>query len=373
MLYKIILTNGSQSDILHNYSDNAPKITDGTIVESVNAVPSFSFTVYPNNPLYNDIVSYLSTIRVIDMDTDAELFCGRVITVSQYMTADGRIYKIVSCEGELGYLCDTVQDIGSVPSGTHTTSLISNIIYEHNSNNDNKFEVGSVELGGFPEGVDSDWQTTFDLLKYLYVDSMGGEIRMRKDDAGARLIDYAKRFEEPSDTIIAVSDNLQSLSVAYNNVGLITRLYPLGGVMDNGKRLTVAASGKTQGSPYIDNAKLIAKYGIICGTVIYDDIRGDASNITSLALRLWRRGMSYMDNLTVGEAQYSISALDLSVIDGSYDRLKLYGVYSLHNSLMNIFDSVRITGRTLYLDRPYLSKITIGSKQTALSELLARR
>ena len=370
--YKVTISDGVSSDILHNYGQTAPKISNGKVAESVNEIPAFDFTVYPDNPCYGDIEPLTTSIKVHDMDKDEELFSGRVLSVTQQMNSDGLIYKDIQCNGELGYLNDTVQEGGSVTSGTHTTSVMSGVLNNHNAESSIKFYNGNVEMGGFPLGVEYEWVSTFKALRYLYVECMGGEIRLRKTEDGTRYIDYAAKFENKSDTPILLGDNLQSLIVTKSATDLITRLYPLGGVMPNGRRLTVAASGQTQGADYIEEAELVEKYGIISGTVRFDDISGELENMPTLALRLWRKGVNYLQTKTIDMAQYTVSVLDLSVSDDNYSQFKLYGVHKLKNKLMDIDDEVRITGRVLNLDEPYRSKLTFGSKQTTLSGLLAK-
>lgn len=372
MHYKVTISDGVSSDILHNYRQTAPKISNGKVAESINEIPAFDFRLYPDNPCYGDIEPFTTSIKAHDMDNDEELFEGRVLSVTQHMDVNGLIYKDVSCEGELGYLNDTMQEGGSVTSGVLTTSVMSGVLDNHNAASNFKFYSGNVELGGFPLGVEYEWVNTFEALQYLYVECMGGEIRLRKAEDGTRHIDYAKKFEEQSDTPIVLGDNLQSLSVTKSAVNLITRLYPLGGVMPNGRRLTVRPSGQTQGADYIEDAELIKKYGVISGTVMFDGISGELEDAPTLALRLWRKGTNHLQSQKVTIAQYTVSALDLSVSDDNYSQFKLYGVHKLKNKFMGIDDDVRITGRVLDLDALYWSKLTFGSKQTTLSGLLAK-
>ncbi|MCB6617379.1 hypothetical protein, partial [Ruminococcus sp. 210702-SL.1.03] len=76
--------------------------------------------------------------------------------------------------------CDSVQPEGEVSQGTINRSVLSDIIAEHNAQSSQKFALGNVEMAGFPEGSAYDWGVTFDVLRALFVDTLGGEIRLRK-------------------------------------------------------------------------------------------------------------------------------------------------------------------------------------------------
>lgn len=77
---------------------NAPKVT-----LKENSAGSFSFTILPNHPQYDNIKKMKSIIQVYD--NDDEIFHGRVIDE----TKDFYNRKKIECEGELAYLNDSVQ------------------------------------------------------------------------------------------------------------------------------------------------------------------------------------------------------------------------------------------------------------------------
>ena len=91
-----------------------------------NNAGSFSFTIFPTHPYYNQIQKLKSVIQVFQ-DED-EIFCGRVIDEK----IDFYNRKTVTCEGELGYFNDSIQR----PAVYHNytiASYLQTLINLHNS------------------------------------------------------------------------------------------------------------------------------------------------------------------------------------------------------------------------------------------------
>lgn len=365
MNYRVTITNGTQSEILHSFRPSDPKISQAKITEAVNEIPSFSCRLLPDNPAYNDLTAGVTTVELVNLDSTDTLFEGRCISVYDSMGIDGKMSKIATFEGELGYLCDSVQPEGSVSQGTINRGVLSDIIAEHNAQSSQKFALGNVEMAGFPEGSAYEWGGTFDTLRSLFADTLGGEIRLRKS-GGTRYIDYAAEFAIQKDMPIYCGGNMREITCTADTCGLITRLYPLGAVRPSiGKRLTISASGKTSGKEYIERADLVAKYGVRSGVQIYD-VYGDGDTVVRGATMLWRRGLNDLNAVAIGQRQYKISALDVSA---GYE---LYGVHRVVNKIMGIDEQLRIIGRTLDLDAPHNSTLTFGSKAATLSDAVAK-
>ena len=375
MAYKVTIKNGVVAAVIHDGSiPDGDRISGAKITEQVNAIPCFEFAINPDNPAFLSGIEQLTTkVTVKDLDTGNNIFIGRVLGITDSMAEDGRIYKAVTCEGELGYLCDTIQQPKELTSGTLSTSVLSDIIAAHNAiaDADRRFYVGNCEIVGLPEGCSYDWGNTFDTLRWIFVDCLGGEIRLRYD-GGKRYIDFAKQFGKTSDTQIRLSENMRSISRAKDIGGLITRLYPLGAVRANGARLNIEPSGLSGGKAYIEDADLVSKYGVICGIIIYDDIHGDAESLSTGAARLYRKAAADFGKITVQSWNYTISALDLSYIDVDYNRFELYDSYRAVNTLAGIDETIRVTGRTLDLSQPWLSELTFGERTTSLSTMISK-
>ena len=106
-MYVVKLINGINETIIHG---NIEKITNGKIKEEINAIPSFSFSIYPNNAGYQLLTPFYTKVEVYDEKHQHTAFDGRVLVVEPSMDSSGLILKRVTCEGKLAYLNDTIQE-----------------------------------------------------------------------------------------------------------------------------------------------------------------------------------------------------------------------------------------------------------------------
>lgn len=377
-MYKITITNGDSETVIHNgvLDDKALKVTGGTLTEEINSTPSFTFTMNPDNPGYSEIEGMYTRITVRDLKKSCDIFKGRVLNVSDSMDSSGMVAKDVTCAGEMDYFCDSVQwEPMYRTSGSLSNYVLGDIIDTYNSNveKSKRFEVGECELAGLPEAVETDeGTTTMEALQAFMVDGFGGELRVRNED-GTRYIDFSMGFGEKSGTEIKLASNMKAITKSIDPSGIITRLYAFGAVKSNGKRLTLAASGHTSGAPYIDNDELIEKYGIICGAVIYDDIKGEFQTEASAVARLYTRAKKYFDSLSTETRTYQLTALDLSKIDANYDEFELYNTYTVRNRLMGISEDLRVTKRTVKLDEPQNSELSFGDTAESMAGAVSRQ
>lgn len=374
-MYVISIINGGISTTIHDgRQPDGARTAGGTLKETINAIPSFSFAVYPDNPGYGRFKPMLTTIRVQELRSDEYIFYGRVLSVTTTMDGEGRVSQAVTCEGELAYLCDTIQQEATYMTSVLSSDQLRGILATHNDQADSskQIEMGNCEMMGLGVLVDTDYCTTWDLLQDLFVNGYGGEIRLRHEGS-KRYLDFAQQFGSTGTQDIRLGENLRSISKAEEIGTIVTRLYPLGGRQSGGRRLTVAASSQTMGLPYIDLPDLQKIYGIICGTVIFDDIVGEGPHENNAAVKLYRAAMQYLDGLNASEIVYKVSALDLSTINEDIGTFKLYNSYYISNNVAGISPTLRLTGRTIDIDNPHLSTLTFGTKRQSLNAIVARK
>lgn len=70
-MFIVTITNGAENTIIH--SDGTDRISGGKIAKSINAVDSFSFTIYPNNAGYDFLKPLTTAVRFM-MKTLARTF-----------------------------------------------------------------------------------------------------------------------------------------------------------------------------------------------------------------------------------------------------------------------------------------------------------
>lgn len=66
-MHTVTITNGIEKTTIH--SDNLDRISGGKIVKAVNAVDSFTFTIYPDNAGYDKLKPLTTSVTVTDDST----------------------------------------------------------------------------------------------------------------------------------------------------------------------------------------------------------------------------------------------------------------------------------------------------------------
>lgn len=351
-MHTVTITNGVEKTTIH--SDNLDRISGGKIVKAVNAVDSFTFTIYPDNAGYDKLKPLTTSITVTDDSTGKDIFIGRVLKCPDSMDEQGLICKSVTCEGRLGWLYDSVQPYAEYKVVGIRTVLAS-FISKHNAQvgDDKHISVGQVTVTGENNYTYSvNWISTMDAISEQLVGKFGGEIQLRDQD-GKVYIDYLEHIGHGTDTKIELAVNLKTISREVDETSVITRLYPLGAKRtDSEKRLTIGSVNG--GKDYIEDSALVAKYGVISGTQTWDDV--------TQASILKTKATAYLKSANKAKKQYKITAVDLSTIDMNFEQFELGCWYRIVNPLMGIDEDLRIIGITINLDSPEQSELTFGDK-----------
>lgn len=351
-MHTVTITNGIEKTTIH--SDNLDRISGGKIVKAVNAVDSFTFTIYPDNAGYDKLKPLTTSVTVTDDSTGKDVFIGRVLKCPDSMDEQGLICKSVTCEGRLGWLYDSVQPYAEYKMvGVRT--VLASFISKHNAQvgDDKHISVGQVTVTAENNYTYSiNWISTMDAISEQLVGKFGGEIQLRDQD-GKVYIDYLEHIGHGTDTRIELAVNLKTISREVDETSVITRLYPLGAKLtDSEKRLTIGSVNG--GKDYIEDSALVAKYGVISGTQTWDDV--------TQASILKTKATAFLKSANKAKKQYKITAVDLSTIDMNFERFELGCWYRVVNPLMGIDEDLRIIGITINLDNPEQSDLTFGDK-----------
>lgn len=351
-MHTVTIKNGVEKTTIH--SDNLDHISGGKIVKAVNAVDSFTFTIYPDNAGYDKLKPLTTSITVTDDSTGKDVFIGRVLKCPDSMDEQGLICKSVTCEGRLGWLYDSVQPYAEYKMvGVRT--VLASFISKHNAQvgDDKHISVGQVTVTAENNYTYSvNWVSTMDAISEQLVGKFGGEIQLRDQD-GKVYIDYLEHIGHGTDTRIELAVNLKTVSREIDETSVITRLYPLGAKLtDSEKRLTIGTVNSSK--DYIEDSALVAKYGVISGTQTWDDV--------TQASILKTKATAYLKSANKAKKQYKITAVDLSTIDMNFEQFELGCWYRVVNPLMGIDEDLRIIGITINLDSPEQSELTFGDK-----------
>lgn len=362
-MFIVTITNGAENTIIH--SDGTDRISGGKVAKSINAVDSFSFTIYPNNAGYDLLKPLTTAVKVYDESTDKDIFIGRVLKCPDSMDERGLICRKVTCEGRLGWLYDSVQPYIEYKM-VGISTVLSSFLSKHNAQvgADKRIELGQVTVTASNNYTyTANWDKTMDVIADKLIGKFGGEIQLR-DKGGKVYLDYLEKIGHGTDTTIELAVNLKTISREVDETAVITRLYPLGAKLtDSEKRLTIGTVNG--GKDYIEDSSLVAKYGIISGTQIWDDV--------TLASNLLSKGKEYLKSVNRAKVQYQITALDLSRIDKHIEQFELGCWYRVKNSLMGIDEDLRIVGISIDLDNPQASQLTFGDRFETLSGFMTAK
>lgn len=365
------------NDTLIHYAtlfDSGYVLTDPVIKrDSLYSQGSFTFTMAPNHPCYDD-VEPLNTIVTVYNDTE-ELFRGRVINTTQ----DFYNQKEVYCEGELAFLLDSYYRPFGFSGGV--SEFFTAIIENHNSQVDEtrQFQVGEVTVTDPNDYIVRSSETpvsSWDMINDRLIDLLGGYIRVRVED-GVRYIDYLADYEDYSDQTIEFGKNLLDLESYISAEDIITCLIPYGAEYEaddenyteqpengsyNGNRVTIE-SETDDGRDYVYSETGVALYGQIWGTNTWDDV--------TLASNLLTKAQAYVDASIAAATTLTIKAVDLHLVDVDMTRIHLGDYVKVYSKPHNLSLWLQCTAMSIDLQNPEDTEITLGNGLATLTGFMA--
>lgn len=369
-MYVVNIKNGENVIPIQNAKH---KLFSGNVVQGINTIDSFQFSILPNNPAFNNLHEYMTLVEVINTSKNRTEFYGRVLLLSPSMSENGLITQDVVCESYFGFLCDSQQEY-VVEKDWTVNELFTHIISCHNSQIEDykKFKVvidKDLKYKTVYEGIQR--ENTWETIKKKLLDKIGGEIVLSVEN-GINVITYCQKAGETKTTKIALSKNMKSIKKENNPSSFITRLIPLGAKLNDKteERLEIdVATNKIhfnayqvyEGKNYIDDIYSILAYGVRVGYVEFDDV--------TLASNLLDKGLIWLDENNKILTKYSITALDLSILGLDIDDFQIYNSHPIENKLLNIDDTVRIMKKNINVCDEVKSSFEIGDKFKTLSEI----
>lgn len=286
-MYIIKIKNGETEKVLHELDVNSVRRAAAfTFSRGINEKQKASITVYPQNPVYDEIYEKKTIIEIINSHTGEVDFEGCVREIQDSgMNSDGVIGKKLICDGYLAYLEETVQPY-KVYNGAPADTFLMSILAEHNryTSEDKHITLGACNItstGNFT----TEYGSTLDEIQRNLIDSFGGEVQIRRNASGNLVLDYMTQIGTVKNTKVELAENMVALNVSNDTSGIVTRLFPLGPTLNDntGARMTIESIN--DGKPYIDSTEGIETYGIIQSTVDYSG-DGDFETLASLEKEL---------------------------------------------------------------------------------------
>ena len=374
-MYLIKIYDGAddaQGTVIHTPYADGHKVSSGNIDIVGDGVSSFEFSINPESPAWNNIRPLRTLIDVLDVRRNNKIFSGRVLRPVQTMSSDGLFTIIYQCESKLAYLQDSTQRHGEYNNMT-VLDFLQILFNRHNQQVEpyKRFEVGNVTVTTSTDNIYRflGYEKTFEAIQSKLIDRLGGHIRVRKE-GGVNYLDYLESVGEVKNTPIQLRTNLKDMQKEIDPTDVITRLVPLGARLEapegessiSEPRLTIESVNS--GVDYLDDADLIAEFGIIEGNIVYDDIN------TPSTLKL--RGEQFFSGQRAARVSYDVNVPDLSLIDTRFEAFEVDGWYYIENPVFAISEPLQVIGMTIDIYNPELSKLQIGEKYKTLSDYQAQ-
>ena len=362
---------------------------------AVNAAGTFTFTMYPSHPCY-ELTDNTKSIVQIMKDGEAEpLFRGRVLSAELGFYNE----KKVICEGELAFLCDTIQqnyDYSEGESRKTIHELLTFFIQRHNEkagiDNIHSFKIGIVNVtdgdnsntDNLISAADSTFLNTYESIQQKLIERYGGYLYIRHEEDG-NYIDYLSSPSVTCSQKIELGENLLSFKKNIEADSLVTAVIPLGkermdgGEEGSGSRHNIGGwnasqsitdskdifqvTGKVGGTTTYLNClysqSAVEKYGWIEKVLIFDDV--------VLPGTLVRYGESHLKSM--GKAlSIELTAADLSGVNTEIDRFKIAQYVRVNSKPHNLENALYVVSKlSLNLTDPTANKICLGTETATIT------
>lgn len=361
--------NDTKGVVIHSPFVNDLKVKF-TIDKVLEGIDSMTLDVNMNNPAFQMLKPYNTLIKVENIRNREVLFDGRVLKPTQQMSSNGLFTLRYECEDKLAYLHDSRQRYAKFQDTT-IAEFFGYLIEFHNSQMPphKRFKVGNVTVQNNTDNVYRfvGYEDTFAEIKDNLIDRLGGFLVLREESDGT-YIDYLAEVGEEQTTPIQLRSNLQDFRQDIDPTGLITRVIPLGAREEPEEGETADASmprldakSVNNGLDYFDDQALIDEFGLIEGTITFDDINDPSF--------LPLRASQFFQNQRAARISYDVNALNLDLIDMSFDSFKVGDRYPFE--ALDIQETLQVIGIQINSESPQKHRLTIGEKYRTLSQYQA--
>lgn len=343
--------------VLHDprFFDQKKILSNASLIKSVNAADSFTFTIYPNNDQYGNIDRFTSKI-LIRRDGEA-IFMGRVLNDKKGWNNQ----LTYSCESLFAAFNDSIvrpyEYTGTV------RGYVEQLVAEHNSQveSDKQFTVRTVTITDPNDTIvraNSGYPTVMAEMQDKLVGLLGGYLVYEYDEENdINYLDYLADSTVSSTQKITLDSNLLSFSQERKGEDIITCLIPLGAKDGQDQRLTIKSVNS--GLDYIEDATAVAAYGRIFGTLVWDDVTVPAN--------LLAKAQAALPALTGGLKNIKLTAADLSQVDSFIDDFDLLNYITVEDDAHEISGRYLVTNLKISLDHPESNSIELGTIIQGLS------
>lgn len=371
VVYKILVreTYLGNEEAINEPDVYGNRIVSGSLSLVSGGIDTGTLAISLENTLFNRILPYRWFIRIEDLQTNETIFRGRFIKVSKVYSTTHT--QTLSFESELAYLHDSAQVYREIHN-TSVKDFLQIIIDEHNRQVDDfkKITLGTIDVTNSTDNVYRYLDETKDTLDNItdnLVNRLGGFLRIGRNPNGHLILDYVNRLGTDTKQTIELGVNLKSFTRDLNVNNLITRLIPLGAEQphkddqrDSNKPIPkIDISSVNNGNRYLDDPKLIDKFGIIENVNVWDDVH-DAGILKT-------KGEQYLKEQVSAEIAWSVDIVNLALIDKRFQSFAVGNGYRIIDKFMDIDETISVSEKEVDLVNPQTVTIKIGNQNKNLT------
>lgn len=338
-------------------------ISEGKLTLKQNEIDDLTLTVNLDNPLYGKVIPFKTLVEVYDDET--LLFFGRALKSTHEMKESGQFVQTFIFESCMSYLIDSIQRFREIHN-TSVEAFFRQMIGWHNDQVPmyKKFNVRNVTVTNSTDNVYRylNYDTTWDTIKDKLLGRLGGYLKYEHQD-GINWISYvasagaAHTDREP----IKIAVNMKSANMQIDPTSVITRLIPLGKTLDDEESNSAAfprldISTVNNGHDYIDIPELQSAFGMINGTVVWDDI-GTREGLLAAAKK-------WIATQSAALESWSVGVLELPV----FNSLRVGDSYIFMNEDVATTQRLTIAQKQIDFLDPTASTISVADKPVSLSQ-----
>ena len=353
-MYKVKLND---KYIYHPW-DKDLQICDPKLDTELNKNGSFSFVIYPDNPLYNQLEKLKSKVHILWFDSagnEKEIFRGRVL--SEETDFDGE--KTVTCEGDLAFLLDTIQR--PYTSTVSPADRFKQLINAHNSQvePDKQFQIGNITMTGDSVKVtENSYPDTRTDIENKLLNVYGGYIRTREQD-GKYYIDYLKEYDDKEGQAVRYGENILDITKYIKADDIKTCIIPLGATNSaTGKAITIESVNN--GVDYLYDQSAVDTFGKIYGTVSFSDVESPNT--------LKQKGQEQVEALKNLIVSIELTAVDLKDLGYDVKEIAVGDFIPVVSLPHGINSYMQVSKKSQNLKKPEDSSIVLGSTIKTLVE-----
>lgn len=347
-MYKIIVSNSGTEYILHSSDDISGELNVLNPVLTLETGKSgeLAFTVPPTNPNRDKIKTLTSDI-IVYRNSEA-LFYGRAVGDEEDFYNRGA----VTCEGELSFLCDSIQR--PYEFSGNAGPFIEACLKVHNSQVESRkqFKLGRVtvpDTSGDTDRSNDTAESTMDVLKTKLTDISGGNLRVRHE-SGVKYLDYLSTYGDENVQVIRFADNLIDFKKTNDPTKMFTALIPYGAEDEDGNRVTIKSVNNN--IDYLVDQNAVKEYGYIWASETFEDVTEPK--------QLLKKAKAYLAESTAIETTLEVKAIDLNLLDDDIASLKLGCYTTIYSGPHSLDTKMLLNKMVLHLDDPSQDTITFG-------------